>query len=48
MEVGRIERYVGDLLECSAVGRDGAEATVYEALFRLLTAVSLYEQMSAE
>ena len=48
MELARIERYVGDLLECSAVGRDGAEATVYEALFRLLTAVSLYEQMSAE
>ena len=48
MELTRIERYVSDLLECSAVGRDGAEATVYEALFRLLTAVSLYEQMSAE
>lgn len=48
MEIGRIERYVSDLLECSAVGRDGAEATVYDALFRLLTAVSLYEQMSDE
>ena len=44
----RIERYVSDLLECSAVGRDGAEATVYDALYRLLTAVSLYELMSDE
>ena len=48
MELTRIERYVSDLLECSAVGRDGAEATVYDALYRLLTAVSLYELMSDE
>ena len=48
MELTRIECYVSDLLECSAVGRDGAEATVYDALYRLLTAVSLYELMSDE
>lgn len=48
MSIKVIERYVGDLLEISAVDREGAEQRAYEALHRLLTAVCLYEQMSGE
>lgn len=48
MDIEVIERYVSDLLEISAVGREGAERRIYEALHRLLTAVCLYEQMSGE
>ena len=44
-DMEKIEQYVGDLLELSAVSNDGAEQDVYAALRHLLTAVCLYEQM---
>ena len=46
MEQTRIDRYVTDLLELSAISEDGAEGNVYVALRHLLTAVGIYEQMT--
>ena len=48
MDFDRIDRYVTDLLELSAVGRDGDERNVYEALHHLLSAVSIFEQMTKD
>ena len=48
MEQTRIDRYVTDLLELSAISEDGAEGNVYVALRHLLTAVGIYEQMTDE
>ena len=48
MDFEKIDRYVTDLLELSAVGRDGDERNVYEALHHLLSAVSIFEQMTKD
>ena len=46
MEVGKIDTYIDGLLELQAVGRTCAEQNVYVVLHRLLTAVSLFDQMT--
>lgn len=48
MELKEISKYVTDLLELAAVSRDGAEQNLYEALYHMLTAVAVFEQMTDE
>ena len=44
----KIERFVNDILTISAVGSEGGEQAVRQALYHLLTAVSMYELMDGD
>ena len=46
MEVEKIDTNIDGLLEMQAVGKACAEQNVYVVLHRLLTAVSLFDQMT--
>ena len=48
MEIGRIERYVSDLLTVSGVDKEGKEQNVGLALYHLLMSAALHDVMSDE
>ena len=48
MEVGRIERYVSDLMTVSGVDKEGKEQNVGLALYHLLMSAALHDVMSDE
>lgn len=48
MEIGRIERYVSDLMTVSGVDKEGKEQNVGLALYHLLMSAALHDLMSDE
>lgn len=48
MEIGRIERYVSDLMTVSGVDKEGKEQNVGLALYHLLMSAALHDVMSDE